>query len=49
MALSPDNIDRADVSGLNTVQLGANYQINNLWGILGTYSNTTFKHKDIYA
>lgn len=47
MALSPDNVDRADVSGLNTIQLGANYQINNLWGVRGTYSNTTFKHKDI--
>ncbi len=46
MALSPDNVDRTDVSGLNTVQLGANYQINNLWGVRGTYSNTTFKHKD---
>jgi len=46
MALSPDNVERADVSGLNTVQLGANYQINNLWGVRGTYSNTTFKHKD---
>lgn len=46
MALSPDNIDVADVSGFNTVQLGANYQINNLWGVRGTYSNTTFKHKD---
>jgi len=47
MALSPDNIETADVSGFNTVQLGLNYQINNLWGIRGTYSNTTFKHKDI--
>ncbi len=46
MALSPDNIETADVSGFNTVQLGANYQINNLWGVRGTYSNTTFKHKD---
>lgn len=47
MALSPDTIETSDVSGLNTVQLGANYQINNLWGVRGTYSNTTFKHKDI--
>ncbi len=45
-ALSPDNVDRTDVSGLNTIQLGANYQINNLWGVRGTYSNTTFKNKD---
>lgn len=46
MALSPDNVETADVSGFNTVQLGANYQINSLWGLRGTYSNTTFKHKD---
>lgn len=26
MAMSPDNVDRTDVSGLNTIQLGANYQ-----------------------
>lgn len=47
LALSPDSADRTEVSGLNTIQLGANYQINNLWGVRGTYSNTTFKHKDI--
>lgn len=47
MALSPDNIETADVSGFNTVQLGANYQINDVWGVRGTYSNTTFKHKDV--
>lgn len=47
MALTPDNLETADVSGFNTVQLGVNYQINNLWGVRGTYSNTTFKHKDI--
>lgn len=46
MALSPDNIETADVSGFNTLQLGANYQINTLWGVRGTYSNTTFQHKD---
>jgi len=46
LAFSPDNVDRTDVSGLNTIQLGANYQLNNLWGVRGTYSNTTFKHKD---
>jgi len=46
MALTPDNVETADVSGFNTVQLGANYQINNLWGVRGTYSNTTFKHKN---
>lgn len=46
LALSPDNVDRTDVSGLNTIQLAANYQLNNVWGIRGTYSNTTFKHKD---
>lgn len=46
-ALSPDNVDRTDVSGVNTLQLGANYQINSLWGVRGTYSNTTFKHKDV--
>lgn len=46
LALSPDNVDRTEVSGLSTIQLGANYQINNLWGVRGTYSNTTFKHKD---
>lgn len=45
-ALSPDNVDRTDVSGVNTLQLGANYQINSLWAVRGTYSNTTFKHKD---
>lgn len=47
MALSPDNIETADVSGFNTVQLGLNYQINDIWGVRGTYSNTTFKHKDV--
>lgn len=46
LALSPDNVDRTDVSGLNTIQVGANYEINELWGVRGTYSNTTFKHKD---
>lgn len=47
MALSPDTIETADVSGFNTVQLGLNYQINAIWGVRGTYSNTTFKHKDV--
>lgn len=47
LALSPDNVDRTDFSGFNTLQLGATYQINPLWGVRGTYSNTTFKHKDI--
>lgn len=47
LALSPDNVDRTDFSGFNTLQLGATYQINHLWGVRGTYSNTTFKHKDI--
>lgn len=46
LALSPDNVDRTDFSGFNTLQLGATYQINPLWGVRGTYSNTTFKHKD---
>lgn len=46
LALSPDNVDRTDFSGFNTIQLGATYQINPLWGVRGTYSNTTFKHKD---
>lgn len=46
LALSPDNVDRTDVSGINTFQVGATYQINNLWGVRGTYANTTFKHKD---
>ena len=46
MAISPNNVETADVSGFNTLQLGANYQINHLWGVRGTYSNTTFKHKD---
>lgn len=45
-AFSPDNVDRTDVSGLKTLQLGANYQINALWGVRGTYSNTQFVHKD---
>ncbi len=47
MALRPDNIETSDVSGFNTVQLGLNYQINDIWGVRGTYSNTTFKHKDV--
>ena len=47
LALSPDNVDRTDFSGFNTLQLGATYQINPLWGVRGTYSNTTFKHKDL--
>lgn len=47
LALSPDNIETADVSGFNTLQLGLNYQINDIWGVRGTYSNTTFKHKDV--
>lgn len=47
LALSPDTaIETADFSGFNTLQLGATYQINPLWGVRGTYSNTTFKHKD---
>lgn len=46
LALSPDNVDRTDFSGFNTLQLGATYQINPLWGVRGTYSNTTFKHTD---
>jgi len=46
LALSPDNIETADVSGFNTLQLGAVYQIDEIWGVRGTYSNTTFKHKD---
>ena len=45
-AFSPDNVDRTDVSGLKTIQLGANYQINDFWGVRGTYSNTQFEHKD---
>lgn len=46
LALSPDNVDRTDVSGINTFQIGATYQINGLWGVRGTYANTTFRHKD---
>lgn len=45
-AFSPDNVDRTDVSGLKTIQVGANYQINDFWGVRGTYSNTQFEHKD---
>ena len=26
--------------------MGAVYQIDEIWGVRGTYSNTTFKHKD---
>src|SRR5690554_455213 len=47
LALSPDNVDRTDVSGINTFQIGATYQINGLWGVRGTYANTTFRHKDL--
>jgi len=47
LAVSPDNIDAATVSGFNTVQLGATYQLNTLWGVRGTYANTTFKDKDV--
>ena len=47
LALSPDNVDRTDFSGFNTLQLGATYQINHLWGVRGTYNNTTFNHKDL--
>ena len=45
-ALMPDNVDRTDVSGLKTMQLGANYQIDELWGVRGTYSNTQFQDKN---
>ena len=48
LALSPNTaIETADFSGFNTLQLGATYQINHLWGVRGTYSNTTFNHKDL--
>ena len=46
VALTPSHLTLADFNGLNTLQLGAAYQINPLWGVRGTYSNTTFKHKD---
>src|SRR5690606_35540867 len=47
LALSPKTaIETADFSGFNTLQLGATCQINHLWGVRGTYSNATFKHKD---
>lgn len=47
MAISPNNVETSKVSAFNTFQVGANYQINTLWGVRGTYSNTTFKHADI--
>lgn len=48
LALSPNTaIETADFSGFNTLQLGATYKINHLWGVRGTYSNTTFNHKDL--
>lgn len=47
MAISPsDNIETQDFSGFKTFQLGVRYQINNLWGVRGTYTNSTFEHKD---
>lgn len=46
LALTPNNVDRTEVSGLNTLQIGANYEIDDLWSVRGTYANTTFKHSD---
>lgn len=47
MAISPsDLIETQDFSGFKTFQLGVRYQINDLWGVRGTYTNSTFEHKD---
>lgn len=45
-AFSPDSVDRTDVSGFNTFQVAANYKLDDLWGVRGSYANSTFKHKD---
>ena len=47
-ALSPkDNSTKSDYNGFKFFQSGINYQIDEIWGIRGTYAMSNFKHKNL--
>ncbi len=41
-----DGIKAGDFTGFNSFHAGVRYQINDLWGIRGTYAFNKFEHKD---
>ena len=46
-ALSPkDGITTSDYSGFKFFQAGINYQIDDVWGVRGTFASSNFQHKD---
>lgn len=47
LALAPtDGLEVSDYNGFRTLQLGVRVDIDNKWGVRGTYMNTSFQHKD---
>src|SRR5690606_8286877 len=44
---SENTYKSADVAGLKSLHIAANYQINNLWGLRGSYGLNTFTHADL--
>ena len=48
LAISPtDNIETKDYNGFKTLQLGVRIDIDGVWGVRGTYMNTTFQNKNV--
>lgn len=41
-----DGVSRSDLIGIGSFYVGANYKLNNLWGVRGTYAYNNFKHHD---
>lgn len=41
-----EGISAGDFSGVSSFYVGANYELNDLWGIRGSYAFNKFEHKD---
>lgn len=41
-----DGISRKDFSGVSSFYVGANYELNDLWGVRGTYAYNKFEDKN---
>lgn len=48
LAISPtDNLVTKDYNGFKTLQLGVRIDIDEVWGVRGTYMNTSFQNKNV--